>query len=137
MVANRVDVGGLSLGARHDRPAGTLDFDRRAIQGRFLTGGHGEQLRHVVSLDGAPFAGDLVELLEDLGGLGHCRLFPFDMNRVIPGRDADPKRGPDAAKVLIPRTEDGHESFRIDFRDGGAGHRSQRRSLGPSVSRGK
>jgi hypothetical protein len=102
-----------------------------------IAGGCRKKLGHIVGVNGAPFAGDLVELLEDLGGLNHGRLVALDMNRIIPGRHSHPERGPDAAKVLIPWTENGHEAFRIDFRDGGAGHRSQRHPLGRSVSRGK
>ena len=50
-----------------------------------------QQLGDVGDFDRPMFTGNVIELLEDLGGTKHGRLFPLDLDRVVAGRHANPK----------------------------------------------
>ena len=127
MFADRPHVGGLSLRARHDVPAGAVDVDRLMVNRSLFTGHHGDCLRDIGAIDAPAVTGHAVELLEDGRGPLDGPLFPLDADRVFARRDVHAQRRPDPAEVLVPRAENGQDPLGVDHRDRRAGHRSPRR----------
>jgi hypothetical protein len=108
----------LARGARLHRAAGLQSGNGLMIGDRLGAGDLRQGALYIVLIHVAIFVGQSAKLLEHFGRFQNRRVFAFDANPAIAGRDFDPQRRADFPQMLIARPKQREQGSGIENRDG-------------------
>jgi hypothetical protein len=105
VAADGVEVAGLARGAGANRLPSPEYVDGRAFRGYFTVLNALEDPVDVLGGDHRVALGQMLQLLDDLGGAYDRRFIALDKEATVAGRDAYPESLANAAQVPIARAE--------------------------------